>query len=174
METIGSSAFQDCTALQSVTIGSEGNESACALTGIGEKAFAGCTNLSEVTIHKSEPPTAPVNAFDNYSAKLTVAKGTKADYQSSGADQAWNNFAEIVEPKSTAIGKIMTDDNERVTLTVGDGTINLSGYDGTLPVQVYTTSGINVYSGHSSRIDSLTPGIYIVTIGDKVIKTAVR
>lgn len=83
VETIGSSAIQGCTALQSVTIGSEGNESACTLTGIGEKAFAGCANLSEVTIHKSEPPTAPVNAFDNYSAKLTVAKGTKADYQSS-------------------------------------------------------------------------------------------
>lgn len=79
-----------------------------------------------------------------------------------------------MEPKSTAIDKIMTDDNERVTLTVGDGTINLSGYDGTLPVKIYTTSGMNVYSGHSSRIDSLTPGNYIVTIGDKVIKTAVR
>lgn len=170
---IGNSAFENCTSLKSVTIGSEDNGT-CALTSLGEKAFAGCTNISEVTVHKTEPPTAPASAFDNYNATLTVAKGAKTDYQNAGTEQAWANFAQINEPTPTTIEKIIFDSNDDVSLTVVGGTISLSGYNGTRPVRIYTAGGMNIYSGYSRQIDNLTRGIYIVTVGDKVIKTAIR
>lgn len=177
VERIGNSAFENCLLLESVVIGSENSEETCALTSLGENVFAGCSNLTDVKVYSSEPPTAPESAFSNYNAMLTVAKGAKSDYQNAGPGQAWGNFASVSEHETMGIDNLtdnnMTEGNQ-IHLTIEEGSLKLSGYNGTTPVKVYTANGMTVYTGYADRIENLTPGIYIVAVGDQIAKAAVR
>ena len=144
VETIGNSAFENCTDLESVVIGTEGGES--ALASLGENAFAGCQDLSNVVIYSVEPPTAPESAFSNYNASLTVAKGSRSEYQNAGTGQAWANFATVSEHETAAIEDLASDiiDENEVILTTANGSITLSGYNGSSDINIYYCCPIKI------------------------------
>ena len=60
---------------------------------------------------------------------------------------------------------------EGAKVAVNEGVITIDGNAGT--VRVYSASGQLVYSGTDGRVEGLTKGIYIVTIGHKSIKVII-
>lgn len=85
--SIGSSAFEECSSLTSVTIPN-------SVTNIGSSAFSGCDNLTRVIVDIPTPIELQVNTFSNYGATLFVPKGSKEAYMQ--ADE-WMNFSRILE-----------------------------------------------------------------------------
>ena len=88
--SIGSSAFNGCSGLTSVTIPN-------SVTSIGGAAFSGCTGLQKVYSKVENVFTINYNTFDTntYSnAKLYVPIGKKAAYKGT---EAWKQFTNIEE-----------------------------------------------------------------------------
>jgi hypothetical protein len=164
--SIGSSAFEDCDYLTSLTL-NEGMQS------IGGSAFEGCKRLSTLTI-PGTVNTIKVNAFKNCSgltsiiseienpfeinnnvfngipsyAQLIVPKGKKSAYQSTAG---WNQFTNIVEVGGVGY-KFEADgiyykigENNTVSVTYGD--TKYSG-DIVIPSQV-------VYEGKTYSVTSI-------------------
>ena len=89
MTAIGTMAFQGCTALTSVTMGS-------GVTTIGEKAFNYCTDLQSVTCWSLVPPVMEnANVFSNrtYSQATLFVPNSVIDAYS--AADFWFKFAHI-------------------------------------------------------------------------------
>lgn len=80
---IQSSAFTDCTALTSVTIGS-----GLTRVGVGAAAFSGCSSLSDITI---TAPTAP--SVDSTTFK-GVARGGTLNYPAGSNYSSWLSFSD--------------------------------------------------------------------------------
>jgi hypothetical protein len=86
--SIGFDAFKGCSGLTSITFPN-------SVTSIEPDAFSGCSSLTSIVSEIKSPFTA--NCFDAYTytnATLTVPKGTKVAYQTTGG---WNRFVNIVE-----------------------------------------------------------------------------
>lgn len=130
--------------LTSVTIPS-------SVTHFGVNVFLGCL-LTSVYYDATEPITANVNVFDSnayrnatlYVPEVAIEKCTEID--------PWKNFATIKSDGLSGIEEIDAD------------------IDMTLPLDVYTTSGIKV----ANSTDNLTPGIYIVRQGNNVKKISIK
>ena len=174
---IGSSAFECCTGLTSVTIPN-------SVTEIGNDAFLDCTGLTPVTIGSSvtkigsgvfyftdlkniyslnpEPPQfiRVSGAFDSYNKNLFVPKGCVSKYKTARFWEKFKFIGEIVEE-----GGI--DD-----VVDADSKIN---YDGVV-ITMASPSAIAVYSidgrlvatanGVSLDTESLTHGTYVVRAVD--------
>ena len=93
--SIGASAFEDCTELESVEILS----SRCSL---GEKAFSNCTSLSSLRGNWSRPPSISRDIFGGVSlgqCTLYVPKGTAVMYMSAPVWIEFGNIIEVDEPE---------------------------------------------------------------------------
>ena len=75
----------------------------------------------------------------------------------------------------TAISTIKTEDNATVAISVCDGKITLSS-DKAANYNIYSLQGVNVATGvvQGTSNVSLPTGIYLVKVGNKVIKAAVK
>ena len=161
--TIGNEAFRGCYALTSVNIPG-------SVTAIGDYAFGSCTSLSEVYCHWQEPLECNPH-FDTVTTNgtLYVPTGTTATYRSV---YPWSEFTNIKERDYSAI----TDASlHGLSIAVVDGTIVISGCDGTAPapmVEVYSAGGKCVYRGTKSSIGGLPHGVYVVKVGDVTQKVA--
>ena len=90
VKAIGSSAFQDCSDLTSITIGS-------GITYIEQGAFSECPELTDVYCMAENVPYTSSDAFEGSYieyATLHVPKGCSAAYK---AVAPWKNFKSIVE-----------------------------------------------------------------------------
>lgn len=89
VEEIKAFAFENCDALESITLPSN-------LQTIGDNAFAGCTSLSTINAQSKRPPQCGENAFQNCHILVYVPKGTKMKYKTAAE---WRNLI-IVEDEA--------------------------------------------------------------------------
>lgn len=78
-------AFSRCTGLKTVTIGS-------SVTSIGREAFILCNDIESVTVKAETPPTAPEDAFSNYTIELIVPESGADAYSTT---VPWSKFTTI-------------------------------------------------------------------------------
>ena len=111
VKRIEGAAFNNCTALKSVTIPS-------SVSNIGTSAFEGCTGLNSITCKTQSVPTTETNAFNNVpeDATLYVAKAAVSDYQSTSP---WSNFTNI---QGINVGPLPGDANQNGEIEIGDVT----------------------------------------------------
>ncbi len=83
MKEIGKGAFQGCSVLSSVTIGS-------SVQSIGSSAFDGCNNLETVTSLAESVPSTYSNAFSNISESTLIVP--KASLQAYKTTSPWSGF----------------------------------------------------------------------------------
>jgi hypothetical protein len=163
---IGSYAFSDCDGLNEVTIGN-------AVTSIGSYAFNGCTALRTVISCSTTPPA--ISNVDYTFYKDTYLEGVlyvpEAEINTYKTAYGWRNFRNI-KPLSeySGVNDILFD-NCAKTITVDNGTINVSG---DVPVRIYTINGTTVYNGNGKCSVNVAPGIYVVIVGNTAHKVVVR
>ena len=72
---------------------------------------------------------------------------------------------------STGIDTI-TDDIDEIRVAAVPGGIRIEGFEGA--AEVYTASGVQVFSGTVAGIISVNPGLYIVRAGKKSVKVRIN
>lgn len=152
---ISEKAFASNTSLESVTLPS-------SITTIGADAFSGCSNLTAVKALSAEPAELDPSAFDTdtyQTAKLTVPD--KAAVNSYREAPGWMNFYSIVPATVSAVEEI--DQDAAPTITV-------AGRD------IIAPAGSRVYSLDGAELTprNLLPGVYIVVLQGKAVKTVIR
>lgn len=130
-------------------------------------AFTGCDNIKDIFCHWTDPKAYHPSLFPSYTYKnatLYVPKVCKGDYEEV---LPWYNFSNIVETEYSGIDGIS---DYGLEIRVVDGTIIL---DGDSSIEVYSMLGQCVYRGNGNCIANLSPGIYIVKVGDKSVKVKI-
>jgi hypothetical protein len=120
---IRSFAFNGCTGLTSVTIGS-------GIVSIGSKAFANCSELTDVFCYKGSVPTTESNAFENSYvdyANLHVLASSVSAYSASAP---WSGFG--------TIDAITSED-----ITIGD--LGIGTFCGSNPIDLSGTEDVKAY-----------------------------
>ena len=151
-----------CSSLEVVTLGS-------SLSLIEELAFCDCTGLAEIRSFNTVPPTVEDN--NNFTAQqyadaaVYVPESALDAYRTA---EVWKNFLNIQSLQSVGVNNVAVNDG--VTVSVVGGSIVVNGYDGAAIVEVYNIGGNRVYSGHDAAITDLTPGVYVVRIGNSTTK----
>ena len=148
VESIGSSAFENCSNLASVTIG-EG------VTSIGSSAFWNCSNLTEITIPASVSSIGD-EAFYRCSnlASVTIGEGVtsiswRAFYGCSNLTEINYNAAAVADCDSGVFNGAGSNSGG-ITVTFGESVTSIPSY--------------LFYATHSSE----SPNIISVTIGSNV------
>jgi hypothetical protein len=159
--SIGKYAFEWCTGLTSVSIPS-------SVTSIGSYAFWGCTGLTSVTCMWDEPITTTKGVFsdETYNCPLYVPVGTREKYQTT---EPWSHFGTIIEKEMSGIDDINL--SQETEVSVVDGAICVSGDE---PVRIVAMNGATVYNGRGNCSVNVAKGIYIVIVGGKSQKVAVK
>lgn len=174
VEKIETYAFNSCSSLGSVVIGSNVNE-------IGENAFYGCNGLIAVYALSNNPVEINENVFCSMSsdkdkiynsATLVVPYGARINYRSTSG---WNKFSKVIEGDVNTMVEGMTITKEplvyRVTSTENK-TCELYGTTGTvtgnlsIPSQVegYTVTSVASYALINQKITSLTLPATVVSM----------
>ena len=152
--SIGDFAFLDCSGLTSVTIPN-------SVTSIGGYAFSFCSGLTSIQCDALTPPSLGYDVFyyvDKNACTLIVPEESLEAYQV--ADQ-WKDFLNIGDAEEISI--------EDSNISVENGMIiNRNN----VIIEVYNLSGAKVYTGSDAEV-SLNGGMYIVKVGDKVVKIAI-
>lgn len=173
-EVIGDSAFSGCSALRNIEFGESlksigryafwgcGEIGAisfpAAMESIGRCSFSGCDKLKDIYCG-AVPPLCDEWCFgfsdDVFKrAVLHVPNGSSGDY---GLSPVWHKFSNIVEAGDVS----------------GVDELNVSS-DGSLePVRIFDSSGKCVYRGNDALVDFLSPGNYVMVIGDKMMKIVI-
>ena len=93
---IRNNAFEGCSGLTSVTLGS-------SVSSIGTNAFKGCSEIKTYTVENPQPPT--FKSFPSYDAEVIVPEGSLTDYVFSD----WGKFTNLKDTKGLAANRF-TDD----------------------------------------------------------------
>lgn len=144
-----------------------------SVTSIGEYAFSDCKRLYQVTAYPTTVPVAYESSFlekdGYYDITLYVPCKALEDYSS---DEVFGKFNEIMclpveddnesdDDKDAAIIETLSD----VNITVTEGTISAD-----TDFTIYNTLGQEV----TAQNGSLTPGVYVVKVGDDIAKVMVQ
>lgn len=154
--TIGRSAFSSCKGLTSAIIGN-------SVTNIGGSAFRGCSGLTYLQCDAVTPPSLEnygsevFDGVDKTACKLKVPDNSLEAYRA--ADQ-WKDFL-----ISSGLEEIAINES---SIYIENGMIVNRNNEA---IEIYNLLGAKVYSGNESQI-SLQSGIYLVIVGNKVIKTS--
>jgi hypothetical protein len=162
--SIGSWAFRDCSGLESVTIGSSVSDIYC-------EAFYGCNKIKKISSYNTTPPLCDGNVFSSYIFKNATVYVPEESIDAYKNAKVWEKFANI-EPLSDydAVPDVITSTDD-TPVTVENGAISVMGSD---LVQIVTLSGTTIYCGLGEARIEVIPGIYIVKVGAKVTKLAVK
>ena len=154
-------AFWNCYWLKTINIPAN-------VTSIGSYAFNYCDNFESIFSEIPAEKLSPVaeDAFEGVSwVTLYVPVGAKATYNRT---TGWRNLSNIVEYDPTGVEDIEED---VVAFDVTTGGIRFTAAAGK-PVAVYAVNGalvekIDCYAGEEIMLDK---GIYVVRVGEKIIK----
>ena len=151
--SIGFSAFYKCEGLRSVTIGN-------SVTSIGYSAFEFCSGLNLIRCDAITPPSLGIYVFlgvNKSICKLEVPEQSISKYETA---EQWTNFLKI------SYAEMVTVDESGISFENG-AIVNKSNQQ----MDVYSISGAKAYSGNDAEI-TLPSGIYVVKVGEKVVKIA--
>ena len=151
--SIGSSAFEYCDGLTSITIPN-------SVTSIGNSAFEGCSDLNLLRCDAITPPSLGSDVFYGVNksiCKLVVPDQSISLYKSA---KQWKDFLNISD------AEMVTVDESGISVENG-AIVNRSNQQ----IDVYSISGAKAYSGNDAEI-TLPRGIYVVKVGEKVVKIA--
>jgi hypothetical protein len=161
--TIGSSVFSGCTGLETVEFGEN-------VSSIAIGAFKDGAAIRTVVSRNVTPPTTD-DTFSNdtyLDGVLYVPDSSIEAYQEAAG---WKNFWEIKSlSEYSGVNEIIVD-NGVGAISVDNGAISVSG---DVPVRIVALNGTTVYSGRGEARVNVTPGIYVVIVGNKAHKVAVR
>lgn len=153
-----------CTALEEVEFGEK-------VTAISNGAFSDASLLRSVTSRSMVPPTIGESTFadDTYNkGALYVKNDAMTAY---GAATGWKNFQNIQDVDNpTGIAAVDNDSND-TQVSIDGGTICINGVANT---RIVSMNGTTIYSGRGDIRINVTPGLYIVKIGNAVTKVAVK
>ena len=145
--------FTYCTGLTSITIPN-------SVTSIGYMAFYLCSGLNLLKCDAVTPPSLGNYVFEfvnKSTCKLVVPDQSVSKYK---AAEQWKKFLDISDAEMVAVAES--------EISVENGAIvNRSNQQ----IDVYSISGAKAYSGNDAEI-TLPSGIYVVKIGEKVVKIA--
>lgn len=170
--SIGFQAFQQCTQLRSIKIPRK-------VTMIHNMAFycMPTCSLTDIYVDRTTPPEfdidgqAYLNPFSpkSYnSATLHVPVGSVDAYSSS---PVWTKFRKIEEDATLSVRTSTLESDIRIESM--DGRIAVTSAN-PVNVDVYTASGIHVFSGRTpAEVTLQGTGIYIVRAGEKAVKVKI-
>jgi hypothetical protein len=158
--SIGNYAFAGCSSLASITIPS-------SVTSIGGSAFSGCSALTEITVESETPPDVTLTTFTSVPSSATLYVPASAVEAYSNASY-WKNFNIEEIPFTAGIADVMESNS---LVAVEDGAVSVK-CDGT--VKVVALNGTTVYSGKGDARINLAPGVYLILMDNKVLKTLVK
>ena len=139
--------------MTSVTIGN-------SVTSIGGYAFSYCRGLNLIRCDAVTPPSLGNYVFDGVdtsTCKLVVPDQSISLYKSA---KQWKDFLDISDVE------MVTVDESGISVKNG-AIVNKSNQQ----MDVYSISGAKAYSGNDAEI-TLPSGIYVVKVGEKVVKIA--
>lgn len=168
VRVIKDSAFENCNALETVTIGKN-------VTEIGSHVFFGCLYLTAINSLNSIPPTITESTFELFhmygqTTTVFVPTGSLEAYK---AAEYWSIFGDYHNIEETDFSNVTAVANEDIMVSVNGCNIMIKG-SGNQTIKVYNTNGQLAYSGTDTTIGGLASGIYIVQVGGRTFKAAVR
>jgi hypothetical protein len=162
LEYLEDGVIRNCTQLESVTLPKN-------LSSIYQYNFNDCGNIKTIKCYNPVPPTLANSKFTDseyFNATVYVPASSVTAYQNA---DGWKTFWNIKPLEETGI-----DDTE----ITNDNLVNVLGHviNVTSPevVNVYTLNGVNIYHGIGNSAIEVESGIYIVKVGDVVVKVVVR
>ena len=164
VETIGINAFEECSNLHIVTLGS-------GLREIGDYAFSGCDRIKYVYEYQSEPPIIYSNTFTPYvndNATLYVYETFIEDYLKA---PYWKYFSNV-EGLSSRINDISSQRD--ICISVIEGLLTIAGATDDAVVNIYNTNGSLLHHTTVSGVAdiALHNGIYFVQVNGVTQKVA--
>jgi hypothetical protein len=151
------------TALETVEFGEN-------VTSIASGAFKDGTAIRTVVSRNVTPPTTE-DPFDDTTYLDGVLYVPDASIEAYQAAAGWKNFWEIkpLSEYSGVEGVVVDEDVE--TISVDNGAISVNSDS---QVRIVALNGTTVYSGRGEARVNVTPGIYVVIVGNTAHKVAVR
>ena len=131
-----------------------------SVTSIGYEAFCCCRGLNLIRCDAITPPSLGSDVFYGVNksiCKLVVPDQSISLYKSA---KQWRDFLKI------SYAEMVTVDESGISVKNG-AIVNKSNQQ----MDVYSISGAKAYSGNDAEI-TLPSGIYVVKVGEKVVKIA--
>ena len=105
LESVGGSAFEGCTGLQTLTIPSTVNT-------VSIDAFAGCKGITDVYCLAEDVPNTDENAFDGTPTEKSTLHVPAKAVEAYRAAWPWSDFKEIVALTDVGIMNVKQSDND--------------------------------------------------------------
>ena len=152
-----------------------------SVNSIGEGVFNGCDELMKIIVYPTTKPAVYENSFAHYDATLYVLCDVYDDYF---YDEVFGNFKviecvtseDVDDPEKPEEGGGSEEGGDKetfveeslanVNITVSEGTISCPDSD----FIIYNIIGLNV----TALNGSLTPGVYVVQVGEDIAKVMVK
>lgn len=153
-------AFRDCENLKDLTLGASVQE---ILFG----AFYGCKKIERIISLAVTPPSIP-NVFETVvmdNCNVFVPKESLAKYLNN-----WIYFKHI--SADTGVNDIDADNS--VSVRVDGGNIEVDGATADTTMEVYSMSGVKIYSGIAKTLAVPSAGVYLVRIAGTTVKVTIR
>lgn len=105
--------------------------------------------------------------YDN--STLHIPVGTLEAYKST---ECWCNFLNIVEDEALGSVDTIDFDFEELYFKYNNGHLEIEGYEGETPIEVFDLTGSLIVKTHNPSID-LPTGIYVIRVGGKTAKAII-